>query len=371
MFKQNIQFEILTPTGFQKFDGINKIKHNTGKELIFSDHTSLICSNDHPLVCDSGVILAQKLNKGDIINGNIRVIDINEYNIPDEYYDPINVDNGNVYISNNIVSHNCVFISSDHILIDYKKLQEREALVKDHKPAFVINDTQTQHKQEFYFRINKHYTYLIGVDAASGGGNDFGTIEVIEFPTMRQVMEYRSNTLSHTDFYSYLRKVLKFFEHNAKEVYFSVESNSVGQAVLALYDADDNKPEKAILISDEGKNKSGMVMTDKEKMAACLMLKEAFEKDILKLFSPILIKELKNFKRDKGAYNKKAGATDDCISGVLIALRLLKEVSMHDERAYNLLYKIDRGTSTGNDWVENFDELSKQNESEQIMPFIV
>lgn len=259
----------------------------------------------------------------------------------------------------------CKFISNDHILIDYKKLQEVETSLRGFEPVFTID------KQPFFRRINKNYTYLVGVDPATGSGNDFGTIEVIEFPSMHQVMEYRSNTLSAPDFYKYLRKVLKFLEHHAKEVYFSVENNGVGQAILALYEADEFKPEKATLISEDGKDKLGMVTTEKNKMASCLMLKEAFEKDILKLYSPILIKELKNFKRDKGAYNKKAGSTDDLISGILITLRLLKEVSMYDERAYNLLYKIDKGPEDhGEAWIAEFNKPIVELNDEP-MPFIV
>ena len=259
----------------------------------------------------------------------------------------------------------CKFISSDHILIDYKKLQEVEHQIREFRPAFTID------KQPFFRRINKNYTYLVGVDPATGSGNDFGTIEVIEFPSMHQVMEYRSNTLSSPDFYKYLRKVLKFLEHHGKEVYFSVENNGVGNGILSLYEADEFKPEKAILISDDGKDKLGMVTTDKNKMQSCLMLKEAFEKDILKLYSPLLIKELKNFKRDKGAYNKKAGSTDDLISGILITLRLLQEVSMYDERAYNLLYRIDKGSEHGDEWIQEFKSAKEDDIVEEPMPFLV
>lgn len=233
-----------------------------------------------------------------------------------------------------------VFSSSDTTLIDTKIVSEIEAQIKGLAPAFTIEE------QPFYKKINQDATYLVGVDPGTGTGSDYTVIEVVEFPSMEQVMEYRTNTVSHSEIYAYLKKTLRFLEHFAKEVYFSVESNGVGQGILALYDNDDEQPDKAILISDDKKDALGMFTTDKNKIPSCLLLKNLFESKSLKFYSPIILKELKSYKRSKGSYEAKKGATDDCIAATLIILRILQEISMYDSRAYHKLYTINIGDSS-------------------------
>jgi hypothetical protein len=240
--------------------------------------------------------------------------------------------------------YECHFISSDHTLINTQIIQEIEKQLLGFNPAFKIED------QSFFHKINRDSTYLVGVDPGTGTGNDYTVIEVMEFPSMQQVMEYRTNSVSHPDIYAYLKKVLRFLETFAKEVYFSVENNGVGQGIIALYEADERAPQKSNFISDSGKNVLGMFTTDKNKMEACLLLKSMFENGSLKFYSPIILKELKNYKRAKGAYEAKAGATDDCIAATLIILKMLKEIAAYDSRAYHTLYTINIGHS-GDEWV--------------------
>lgn len=246
--------------------------------------------------------------------------------------------------------YECKFISDDHTLIDTEIISVVEKELKTFKPAFKLPNVNDK-EQEFYKKINRDATYFVGVDPGNGSGSDFTAIEVIEFPSMDQIMEYRTNVISHSEIYKYLKKILKFLEHFAKEVYWSVENNGVGQGIIALYEADEKPPEKATLISDDTKKSLGMFTNDKNKMEACLLLKGLFENKNLKLFSPIILKELKHYKRAKGAYEARKGATDDCISAILIILKMLKEVSVFDDRAYHKLYTINLG-QTGNDWIE-------------------
>lgn len=275
--------------------------------------------------------------------------------------------------------YECKFISSDHTLINTEIVTRIEHALKGFQPAFVLPNKHVE-AQPFYKKINRDGTYLIGVDPATGTGADFTVIQVIEFPTMEQVMEYRSNSLSTPEIYNYLKKILTFFEHFSKEVYFSVENNGVGQGILALYEKDENAPPKASLISDaEKKNALGMFTTDKNKMEACLILKNMFESGSMKLYSSVVLKELKSYKRAKGAYEAKKGATDDCISALLIVLKMLKEIATYDEKAYHTLYTINLGIDNM-EWVDavnreiNGDrplQEEQYDENAEILPMIV
>lgn len=261
-----------------------------------------------------------------------------------------------------------IFSSSDTTLIDTKIVSQIEAQIQGFQPAFTIGTES----QPFFKKIDQDATYLVGVDPATGSGNDYTVIEVVEFPSMQHVMEYRTNSVKHSEIYSYLKKILTFLEHFAKEVYFSVESNGVGQGILALYDADEKPPQKANLISDDDKDKIGMFTTDKNKIPSCLLLKTLFEAGGIAFYSPILLKELKSYKRSKGSYEAKKGATDDCISAILIILRILQEISAYDTRAYHKLYSIDLG-NTSDAWVkevyrEEGDNYNRNNTEEDDVP---
>ena len=246
----------------------------------------------------------------------------------------------------------CEFISSEYTLLDTEKVMEVEKSLVGFAPPFVIEG------QSFYKKVNQDATYLVGVDPGTGSGADFTVIEVVEFPSMVQVMEYRTNSVSHPTIYDYLKKILRFLEHFTKEVYFSVESNGVGQGILALYEADEKQPEKAVLISDDKKDVLGMFTTDRNKIGACMILKSLFESNALKIFSPMLLKELKSYKRSKGSYEAKTGATDDCISAMLIVLRILQEISKYDSRAYHKLYTINVGNSS-DEWIRSVYQSSE------------
>lgn len=269
--------------------------------------------------------------------------------------------------------YECQFISNDHTLINTKLVTEVEKALKGFVPAFFLpvrDNTGKDDKQFFFKKINRDSTYLVGVDPGTGLGLDYSVIQVVEFPSMEQVMEYRTNTVSHPELYNYLKKVLRFLEHFAKEVYWSIERNGVGQGVIALYQADEKAPDKATLISDDGKDIIGMVTTDKNKMESCLLLKTMFENNYLKFYSPTILKELKSFKREKGSYAAKPGATDDCIAATLIILRMLKEISTYDSRAYHVLYTINLGRDD-TDWIETVNREEAEQYDENYIPLPV
>ena len=81
-----------------------------------------------------------------------------------------------------------------------------------------------------------------------------------------------------------------------------------------------------------------MTTTKKTKMRACLDLKEMVEKNTIKLVSPILVAELKEYARKAGSYAARSGSTDDCISAMLIIMRVLKEMASFEQSAFDKLH---------------------------------
>jgi hypothetical protein len=144
--------------------------------------------------------------------------------------------------------------------------------------------------------------------------------------------------MSSVSAYQTLKRLLRVYEKAQATVYFSVENNGVGEALIALYEADETPPETAEFVSEQGQRRRGMTTTGKSKIKACMALKEMIERDTMKVQSPALVAEIKHFIRKQGSYAAKSGATDDLVSASLIVVRLLEEISSFDQDAYDKLY---------------------------------
>lgn len=234
--------------------------------------------------------------------------------------------------------YECEFLSSEALLIQSIVLANMTPRIEKVRPINVIKDSRTDASVLLWHEIKEGGTYLVGVDPATGSGEDFSVITIYEFPSLKQVGEYRSNTMSTNDLYSILRNVLFYLEKKQTLVYFSIENNGVGEGIISLYEADEKPPENAEFVSEEGKNKRGMTTTSKTKMKACVNLKEMIEKENLEITSPVLLAELKMYVRTRGAYAAQPGGTDDCVSATLIVVRLIEEIATYDQTAFDKLY---------------------------------
>jgi len=235
----------------------------------------------------------------------------------------------------------CEFLSSDALLIDSIVLSQLTPIVDKVVPVLEIRGVK------FYKQIVAGSTYLIGADPATGTGEDFSVLQVFEFPSMEQVAEYRSNSMSSPQMYTMLKNVITYLEKRSCTVYFSVENNGVGEGMIALFEADEDPPEMSEFVSEEGAKRRGMTTTRKTKMRACLNVKEMIEKNTMKINSKILLQEFKTYTRKGASYSAQRGSTDDCISAVLIIIRILEEIATYEQAAHDKLYSFDSEDTWG------------------------
>jgi hypothetical protein len=228
--------------------------------------------------------------------------------------------------------YECRFLSSDPLLIDTIALENLTKSLANVQHVSVFDEIK------FYKPVTSGSTLLIGVDPATGSGADYTTIEVFEFPSMIQLAEWRSNTISSVSAYHKLKRLLNMLNRVQCTVYFSVENNGVGEGIISLYEADDTPPANAEFISEDGKHRRGITTTKQSKIKGCITFKEMVERAVIELKSKQLLEEMKNFVRRGGSYAAKTGASDDLISATLIVLRLLEEVATFDQEAYDKLY---------------------------------
>lgn len=224
--------------------------------------------------------------------------------------------------------YECEFLSSDALLISSIVLNNIKVGELPEPDFLGIN---------WFEPIREKQTILIGIDPSTGSGGDLSSIEIFDFPSMRQIGEFRSNTTSSPELYRTLKNIVKMFESKKTVVYFSVENNGVGEGIIALYQNDETPPE-AHFVSESGRGRLGMTTTGKSKIKACMNLKELVTRGKIHIASKILLAELKTYVRRLGSYSAQTGSTDDSVSATLIVVRLLEEISTYEDEAFNMLY---------------------------------
>lgn len=284
--------------------------------------------------------------------------------------------------------YECVFVSSDPLLIDSMKAQllvPQPPITVNHgieiwKPfsadkldagELVEQPTKTQQSQSAAFDnwykrddvqaatslSTKPNTKqcIMTVDPGKGVGNDFTAIEVFSYPELSQMMEYRSNVTKTGDIYKILKYLWKKAGEAKYDVLFTVENNGVGEGIVTLFENDETLPDNVELISDGGKQ-LGMHTSNKSKLHACRIFKEFIESGKLKVVSPNLIREIKTFAQHKGSYAAQLGSTDDCVSAALLVCRVVQHLASFDSDAYESLYHV--GELMDDDVEPEYDEDS-------------
>jgi hypothetical protein len=265
--------------------------------------------------------------------------------------------------------YECEMLTSEHTLIDPDKLTAAENRIDGIQTYEIFGNSINQ---TFWKIPSRHHTYIVGVDPSQGTGNDYSVIQVFEFPSMEQVMEYRTNKESPTELYSYLKSLVRFLERNSARTYFSVENNALGQAITSLYEADVDPIEKGIFMSEEGKDTLGYNSNIKTKNLGLISFKEMFERGHLIINSKQLISELKNLVRKGNTFEAKTGGTDDTVFATLICIRIVEDMAQHDVAAYAKMYSFQHVKAEN--WSYENEEVrlkDGEEEDEGYMPFLM
>jgi len=334
MFKLNSGYKILSPSGFVNFSGIQKVYKPFYHHIIFDDNTEIKCSNNHPFGEDK--ITAENLKLGDVLNG--KKIVYNE--IVEEgiwLYDPLDVEKGNLYYANNIVSHNCEFLGSVDTLISASKLK-----------TMVYEDPIHSNKGlDVYTEPVEDHNYVITVDVAEGGENDYSAfmvIDVSEFPH-KQVAKYKNNTIVPMLFPSIIERVAKQYNH----AWVLVEINSVGAQVSNIlhFDLEYDNVLMTSMMGRSGqvlgagfsgrKAQLGVRMTSSVKKIGCSNLKTIIEANKLVIKDYDTISELTTFIHKRNTFMAEEGCNDDlsmCLVTYswLVAQDYFKEMTSNDIR---------------------------------------
>jgi len=166
--------KIKTPTGYQNAYGIIK-RFDEAIKIIFENNTFIKVSLTHKFVKNSVETLASSLIVSDILQDN-KIICIENMGKID-LYDMVDVAGGNLYYTNNIVSHNCEFLGSASTLISTEALK----LMHPKEPKSL--DTIFS-GIKIYNKVEESHNYIISVDPAKDGIDSFSVqvTDITKFP---------------------------------------------------------------------------------------------------------------------------------------------------------------------------------------------
>ena len=119
--KKISDWQVLTPSGWQDFEGVKKVSKPYALKITLSDDSFVICSGGHQLYVleketdESAHLFADLIQPFTMSietkdNGFQTVIDVEKIEEEQELFDLVNVAHGYEYYTNDIVSHNCAHV---------------------------------------------------------------------------------------------------------------------------------------------------------------------------------------------------------------------------------------------------------------------
>ena len=223
----------------------------------------------------------------------------------------------------------CEFIINDETLIAPTKLIDLRGI----EPLFKSGEVR------WYKQPVKDRIYTVSLDPSLGTGGDPAAIQVFEANTTEQVAEWRHN---RTDIPTQIRIFTNIIQYiydivrDDKTIYYSVENNTIGEAALISIAEYGEENIKGYFLSDpqqsvSRRTRKGFNTTHKPKLAACAKLKNLVETNRMKINSPSLISELKNFVAVGTSYQAKIGETDDLVMSTILAVRMLQVLQSYHQ----------------------------------------
>lgn len=205
----------------------------------------------------------------------------------------------------------CNFLGSSLLLVDASKLEK----IVSTEPV----DTWYSGMMDIYERPVRGKKYVLGVDASSGTGKDFSTIQVLRYESDReavQVASYRNDTV---DPYVFAQIVISVSDYYNRCPIMAESNNGCGDRLChtIFYDLDCDR-----LVNCDKKG-LGVLATRKSKFDACMNLKRFFDNGWLTINDQRTIYELSRFEEKDGqlqTFAASASEHDDAVTALYWAL---------------------------------------------------
>lgn len=324
--------KILTPSGFQPFEGIAKHEHCEYLKFHCSDSSVLRTALLHRFVLNNKEVFAKDISVGTKLSPTKTIKKIEKVKKPIFLYDPLNVENGKLYFHDvDIVSHNS-FLGTGNTLIDGNVIMGMVGV----EPQLITSE------EVFIYQLPKPgHIYILAADVAQGRSLDYSTFSIIDITNahthystlnkneienieewevdrvsthfFEQVATYRNNLVSPLVYPSIIAK----FARQYNNAFVLVENNDIGNIVCnALY----YDLEYEQMYVNSGSSKAGIgVRNDKRvKRIGCSTLKDIIEQYKLKIVDRDTINEFATYCVQGSSWGATDGNNDDTISALVL-----------------------------------------------------
>ena len=219
-------------------------------------------------------------------------------------------------------------------MIDGRKLKSVLEEAKHHPVISQTDDIR------WYKTIQPDKKYIVTLDPSTGVGNDFAAIEIFSFPQIEQVGEWISNKTKMEDQAHLLYKIVKYIAElicedddiDNAEVYWTYENNygdGIRQEIIQMGGFDIFP---GTLINEKNSKKKKCLLTNnKNKLSACVQLKNYIEKDKMSIYSREALRQLSYFQKNEASFAAKAGEHDDVVMAILLCCRIIDRIKAYDD----------------------------------------
>lgn len=227
--------------------------------------------------------------------------------------------------------YECHWISSKGTLVNSRILNN----IKTKDPLY-------QWKEVSFYESPSNKILALSVDVSEGIGQDYSVIQIFDLENLEQIGEFRDNMMNINALGRKIINTIEYlWEEGAKQIYYSVESNSMGRGVLSFLENSTNDSlMKAELISTYKAKQTGIQTTQKTKMKGALKLKEMIEEGKLKINSKKLVTELKFFVKSKGSFAAETGTKDDLVMATVLFMNMLDELVWYEDCLAEIVNKL-------------------------------
>jgi hypothetical protein len=220
--------------------------------------------------------------------------------------------------------HNCEFLIFDETLINAITLAELGGIEPMYKQGQV----------RWYKRPEKGRVYVVALDPSLGTGGDAAAIQVLELPECRQIAEWQHNK-------TVIQKQVALIKDICQILYETTESESdiyhtLGEAALISIQEIGEENIRGMFLSEPHRAgqtrryRKGFTTTNKSKLAVCAKFKNMLETKKMTICSNNLISELKTFVSSGMGFAAKTGETDDLVTSLLLAVRMIQVLQSFD-----------------------------------------
>ena len=322
LLKNKLGLEVLTDTGWNKFDGL-LIKGIKDTITLMLENSSIDLTYDHGVYLENLTkVEAGSLQPGQKIKtkSGLQKVMFVKHKRAEPVYDLLNVGDNHRFYANDILCSNCEFIIADETLINPNTLIQMDGI----EPITRMGQIR------WYQKPKKGNIYVVALDPSLGTGGDNAAIEIFEASTTTQIGEWKHNKTDIPSQIKLLAQINKYIVECTGEpnnLYYSIENNSIGEASLISLNEYGESNIPGLFISEPGKKRKGFNTSNKVKLAACAKFKTLLESKKMTIYSRSLISELKAFVAHGGSYAAKIGDHDDLVMASLLTVRIMQQLA--------------------------------------------